>query len=72
MNRRRFLLVTACAALPARAWAAPQEWRGRAMGADVTLRLRGASPTQARSFLARRRGFLPMSKACSRCIAIRI
>ncbi|WP_288951575.1 FAD:protein FMN transferase [uncultured Paracoccus sp.] len=50
MNRRRFLLVTACAALPARAWAAPQEWRGRAMGADVTLRLRGASPTQARSF----------------------
>ena len=52
MNRRRFLLLTACAALPGMTKAAPEEWRGRAMGADVTLRLHGASPTQARGFFA--------------------
>ncbi|MCJ1898828.1 FAD:protein FMN transferase [Paracoccus versutus] len=56
MNRRRFLLLTACAALPGMAGAAPaapsQEWRGRAMGADVTLRLHGAGPAQARGFFA--------------------
>ncbi|KGJ05414.1 thiamine biosynthesis protein ApbE [Paracoccus halophilus] len=50
MNRRRFLTLSACAAWPLRASAAPQEWRGRAMGADVTLRLRGAGPAQARAF----------------------
>ena len=56
LNRRRFLTLSACAALPmaARAAAAPapQEWRGQAMGADVTLRLRGAAPMQARAFFA--------------------
>lgn len=57
LNRRRFLTLSACAALPlaahaARATGAPetQEWRGQAMGADVTLRLRGASPAQAQGF----------------------
>nr|CAA04668.1 NirX protein [Paracoccus denitrificans PD1222] len=52
MNRRRFLLLTACAALPGTARAATEEWQGRAMGADVTLRLHGASPVQARGFFA--------------------
>lgn len=56
LNCRRFLTLSACAALPmaARAAAAPapQEWRGQAMGADVTLRLRGAAPMQARAFFA--------------------
>lgn len=52
MNRRRFLLLTACAALPGMAKAAPEEWQGRAMGADVALRLHGASPAQARGFFA--------------------
>ena len=57
MNRRRFLTLTGCAALPLTAWAlparaAPQDWHGRAMGADVTLRVNGASPAQARAFFA--------------------
>ncbi|WP_347266654.1 FAD:protein FMN transferase [Paracoccus sp. (in: a-proteobacteria)] len=49
MNRRRFLMLAACAALPHRA-AALETWRGQAMGADVSLRLAGASPAQARGF----------------------
>lgn len=57
IGRRRFLTLCACAALPQRALslpaqAAPQEWRGQAMGADVTLRLNDASPAQARAFFA--------------------
>ena len=53
IGRRRFLTLCAgAAALPQSAWAAPQEWRGQAMGADVTLRLNGASPAQARAFFA--------------------
>ena len=59
LSRRRFLTLSACATLPlatlplaARAGGMPaaQEWRGQAMGADVTLRLQGASPAQARGF----------------------
>lgn len=50
MNRRRFLMLSACAALPHTAGATPREWRGRAMGADISLRLQGASPAQARAF----------------------
>lgn len=59
LNRRRFLTLCACAALPGTAGAmgaggaggaAPQEWRGHAMGSDVTLRLHGAGPAQARGF----------------------
>ena len=57
LNRRRFLTLSACAALPlaarrAGAAPAPQEWRGQAMGADVTLRLRNATPAQARAFFS--------------------
>ncbi|MBU3028707.1 FAD:protein FMN transferase [Paracoccus marinaquae] len=53
MNRRRFLILTACAAaLPRAGLAATDEWRSRAMGADVTLRLQGASAVQARAFFA--------------------
>lgn len=58
LNRRRFLSLSACAALPlatgARASGTPatQEWRGQAMGADVTLRLQGGTPQQARAFFA--------------------
>lgn len=49
MNRRRVLMLAAVAALPHRA-AAAELWQGRAMGADVTLRLAGAGPAQARAF----------------------
>lgn len=57
MKRRRFLTLSACATLPLAAGlrparAAPQEWRGQAMGADVTLRLEGAGTAQARAFFA--------------------
>lgn len=52
LKRRRFLALCAGAAIPGAARAAPQEWRGRAMGADVTLRLNGAGAVQARSFFA--------------------
>ncbi|WP_294931516.1 FAD:protein FMN transferase [uncultured Paracoccus sp.] len=53
MNRRRFLALTAAAlAAPGAASAAVREWRGQAMGADVTLRVRGAPPAQARAFFA--------------------
>lgn len=52
MNRRRFLMLTACAFAPRAALAAPQNWQGRAMGADITLQLHGAGPEQARSFFA--------------------
>lgn len=52
MRRRRFLALAASAlALPAAA-SAPQQWQGRAMGADVVLRVDGASPAQARGFFA--------------------
>lgn len=56
LSRRRFLTLCACAALPlaARAGDMPgaQEWRGQAMGADVTLRLQGATRAQAQGFFA--------------------
>lgn len=53
MKRRRFLaLSVAVAAAPVSAFAAPQEWRGQAMGADVLLRVHGADPRQARAFFA--------------------
>ncbi|MDO5630323.1 MAG: FAD:protein FMN transferase [Paracoccus sp. (in: a-proteobacteria)] len=50
--RRRFIGMTAAALVSAgRAGAAaPQEWRGQALGAQVVLRTRDAAPTQARSF----------------------
>lgn len=53
MDRRRFLALsaTACVA-PGAAFAAPREWRGQAMGADVSLRVHGAGPAQARGFFA--------------------
>ncbi|MDO5614421.1 MAG: FAD:protein FMN transferase [Paracoccus sp. (in: a-proteobacteria)] len=54
IRRRRFIGMTAAAALlgagRAGAAAAPQEWRGQALGAQVVLRTRDATPTQARSF----------------------
>ena len=52
-TRRRFIGMTAAAAIlsAGRAWAgAPQEWRGRALGAEVVLRAEGAAPAQARAF----------------------
>lgn len=51
--RRRFLALSACAlAAPAHAMAAPQTWRGVAMGADVFLRVEGAEVPAARAFFA--------------------
>ena len=45
MNRRRFITVVAAAcAMPRLTRAAPLRWQGRAMGADVSLELHGASP----------------------------
>lgn len=53
MNRRRFLALCAVAlSAPRPALAELREWRGQAMGADVTLRLLGAAPAQAHSFFA--------------------
>lgn len=53
MNRRRFLTLCATAmAVPVMAQAAPGEWRGQAMGADVTLRLHGATPARSRAFFS--------------------
>ena len=48
MNRRRFLALSACAV--AAAGPADAVWRGTALGADVTLRVRGARPADARAF----------------------
>lgn len=62
MKRRRFLSLSACAMLPAiglrAAPALPQEWRGAAMGADVTLRLHGAGTAQANGFFTEARRLL--------------
>lgn len=45
MKRRRFLALSACA-LSCPAEAAPQVWRGRALGAEVSLTLRGLEAGQ--------------------------
>ncbi|MCB1334676.1 MAG: FAD:protein FMN transferase [Roseivivax sp.] len=49
MSRRRFLKITAAAALasPATAGEGPAVWHGRALGADVQLRVTGLSPERA-------------------------
>ena len=54
LTRRRFLTLTACAAMarPAGAGPAPKEWRGIALGADVVLRVEGGDPRAARAFFA--------------------
>ncbi len=54
LTRRRFLTLTACAAMarPAGAGSPPQEWRGIALGADVVLRVEGGDPRAARAFFA--------------------
>ncbi|MDX8348923.1 FAD:protein FMN transferase [Cognatiyoonia sp. IB215446] len=41
MNRRRFLSISA-AMLATPAWAGVHSWQGRALGADVSLKIRGA------------------------------
>ncbi|MGO4913985.1 FAD:protein FMN transferase [Pseudogemmobacter sp. W21_MBD1_M6] len=54
LDRRRFLAISACAALPLRAAAQARDvrWRGIALGADVTISLRGVSPQVAKATLA--------------------
>lgn len=42
LSRRRFLTISAASLAAGRACAAPSCWQGRALGADVTLRLAGA------------------------------
>ncbi|WP_246026687.1 FAD:protein FMN transferase [Paracoccus luteus] len=57
LTRRRFMTLAACAAAApasasAGAGAAPHEWRGAALGADVTLRVDGGDARAARAFFA--------------------
>ncbi|MDQ2091780.1 FAD:protein FMN transferase [Marimonas arenosa] len=47
LTRRRFLTIAA-ASVACPAGATPSEWRGRALGADVTLRLAGAADPAGR------------------------
>lgn len=59
MQRRRFLFLSAAALAPVRARSeAVHQWQGRAMGAGVTLLLRGASDRQARGFFDQARRHL--------------
>ncbi|MBY6048319.1 FAD:protein FMN transferase [Vannielia litorea] len=51
MKRRRFLSITACfAALPLAAQAAPQRWRGRALGAEAEIVLHGGARATRAAF----------------------
>ncbi|MGR3793769.1 FAD:protein FMN transferase [Vannielia sp. SX4] len=51
MKRRRFLSITACfVALPLAAQAAPQRWRGRALGAEAEIVLHGQAGAARAAF----------------------
>jgi len=52
MNRRRFIVLTACA-LATPAFAASVEWQGRGFGSALSLRLVGADPATAPFLFAR-------------------
>lgn len=56
MNRRRFLTISAAMAVTP-VWAGTQSWQGRALGADVSLTIRGA-PGASTAVLAQMRAIL--------------